>query len=115
MPEAVGGEVAAEEGGNKWKGKNGGEPAEAGDSEELGDLLLGEVNGDPEKEEAEVEATRPLSRDLSSSSDSSGGVGGVEAAAAVRTGVKAEAASLPLLPCKRRACCCWAAKIAAAG
>ena len=33
MPEAVGGEVAAEEGGNKWKGKNGGEPAEAGDSE----------------------------------------------------------------------------------
>ncbi len=70
----------------------------------LGDTR-GEVAWDPpeDNEEKEVEATRPLSLDLSSSSPSRGGVGGV-----VRTGLKAEA-SLSR-PCRKRAC--WASRAA---
>ncbi len=95
--------------GNIWKGgKRGEAPAEAGDRE-LEDLLLGDTRGEaawdsPEdNEEKEVEATRPLSLDLSSSSPSRGGVGGV-----ARTGLKAEA-SLSR-PCRKRAC--WASRAA---
>jgi hypothetical protein len=95
--------------GNIWKGgKRGEAPAEAGDRE-LEDLLLGDTRGeaawDPpeDNEEKEVEATRPLSLDLSSSSPSRGGVGGV-----TRTGLKAEA-SLSR-PCRKRAC--WASSAA---